>query len=723
MGNSMTQSSSQKIHLLQILTICSILFTLLALIVHIINQKLEFQATSFYSSPQITIIVLIIFFFEAFSLGFSYTKQREKILTAIEKALQHLSRLKALNLIIFALNNSAFGFIILGNYGGFAEDISMRIFLVWILTLCNNLLLMAYNRTRYIKLLESWQGCFATSLIFAGFCYKVAFFFQTISAYPFTLTWSETSRYYYASLFFAKRIYGVTITPTVLHPSRYLMQAFPFLLPNSPLWLHRAWQVFLYLGTTFLTGWILVRRLSSAFNLRERLTILWISIFIFLGPVYYHLLVPVLVILLGFNHPSLQNKKIRTLVSLASVLTASAWAGISRLNWFPVPGLLASTLFILETPVTDRENQRTLNHPKSSLQKIFRYILSPILFTMLGIATAFISQTIYIYITGNQLNQFTSSLSSDLLWHRLLPNPTYPPGIFPATILVSLPLIIIAFSKLKQYSYEYPYSKRYHPIRYLGVLAILGVLFMGGLVVSVKIGGGSNLHNLDAYLITLLIVTIYFFYDKPIPEFRQAEIASSSKTSSTLMKRILKPDHALQNNTRTIWGIFLRLGIAGAIIIPIIFTLSTGNPATALPDPGEIKKSMETIREFSNYAVQNGGEVLFISNRHLIPFHYIDQIPLISDYERVFLMEMAMAKNEQYLNQFHQDIKNHRFALIISEPLTKNLKDYDLAFGAENNAWIEQITKYILCYYKPHKTFRPTQIQILIPNTQMEGCP
>ena len=34
--------------------------------------------------------------------------------------------------------------------------------------------------------------------------------------------------------------------------------------------------------------------------------------------------------------------------NLVLVLVASLWAGISRVNWLPVPGMLAAALYLLE---------------------------------------------------------------------------------------------------------------------------------------------------------------------------------------------------------------------------------------------------------------------------------------------------------------------------------------------------------------------------------------
>jgi len=61
----------------------------------------------------------------------------------------------------------------------------------------------------------------------------------------------------------------------------------------------------------------------------------------------------------------------------------------------------------------------------------------------------------------------------------------------PGALLVLIPLLLLGLSKLKgQWSF-------YHPIRLLGIGSILFILFAGGVVVSVKIGGGSNLHPIE----------------------------------------------------------------------------------------------------------------------------------------------------------------------------------------------------------------------------------
>jgi hypothetical protein len=68
-------------------------------------------------------------------------------------------------------------------------------------------------------------------------------------------------------------------------------------------------------------------------------------------------------------------------------------------------------------------------------------------------------------------------------------------------------------------------------------------------------------------------------------------------------------------------------------------------------------------------------------------------------------------------------LENHRFALIVTEPLFNQIKDPKSAFGAENNAWVTEVSNYILCYYRPAKTLKETRIQILLPRPDVKSCP
>jgi hypothetical protein len=524
-----------------------------------------------------------------------------------------------------------------------------------------------------------------------GLVYKAACFLPDVSSYPFSLSWSEASRYYYASLYLSEKMYGLPSALSILHPSRYLLQAAPFLITDSPLWLHRAWQVLLWMVTSGLTGWLVARRAARSQNRLVRLALAMGAIlFLFQGPVYYHLLVMVILVLWGFNrqHPW------RT---LAVVLLASLWAGISRVNWLPVPGMLAAAMYFLEAPYRSNDFSRyNINKRlKSLLHGYAGYLLPPAAWTILGSLAGWGSQQAYQAVSGNPAAYFGSSFSSDLLWYRLLPNPTYPLGILPSALLVSLPGLGLMALRL------IPTWRSYHPLRLLGLGAILGVLFAGGVVVSVKIGGGSNLHNLDAYLALLLVIGSYVWF------------GFSMEAGSATQE--------IRDKGKGKWGTRMGPWLVGiAAAVPLIFALSAGG-IWPQRDEQAAATDLATLRQAAQQAVMNGGKVLLINQRHLITFGELPGVPLEADYELVFLMEMAMAGNPDYLDAFHADLQSHRFDLIISEPLTVQYQGSARSFGEENDAWVSQVSAPVLCHYQPYAALQTAGVVLYVPTP--DTCP
>ena len=102
--------------------------------------------------------------------------------------------------------------------------------------------------------------------------------------------------------------------------------------------------------------------------------------------------------------------------------------------------------------------------------------------------------------------------------------------------------------------------------------------------------------------------------------------------------------------------------------------------------------------------------------RHLLTFDMLDA-PLIHDYEKLFLMEMAISHNDPYLLRFHKEIDRQQFALIITDPLFNNIKEDDEdSLAAENNDWVRQVSRPILCAYETVAVFNEVSIQVLEPN-------
>ena len=562
--------------------------------------------------------------------------------------------------IAFGVSFIVFPWLVMGPLGHFLENPAVRL-LVFAGISSGSAALLRKARQE-----TSWGVGLLWSVICGAVVYQAASFLRDLSTSPFSLGWSEASRYYYASLFFARRIYGMNLPPSVLHPTRYLMQAVPFLLPVSPLWLHRLWQVLLWLGFTLGTAFLLARRLKLVKwqPIPWMVFVLWAFLFLFQGPVYYHLTIMVMMVLAGYDRRS-------PLRSWLVILLASAWAGVSRVNWVPVPGMLAAAIYFLEEQVDGKA--------------LWRYLLPPAAWTVIGSGLALFVQQVYIIGSGNPPDQFQSSLSSDLLWYRLLPNRTFPLGILPAILLVSMPLGLVILERL------WTLRGRLHWIRILALLGILIVLLSGGLLVSVKIGGGSNLHNLDAYLALLLVIGSGFY-------FGQFHLEDGELAQETSLGRLP--------------------GLVGlAVLVPVYFSITAGGPLV-FHDSGADQQALQTLNQLVQSAVQNGGEVLFISQRQLLTFHILQDVPLVPEDEQVFLMEMVMSRNQPYLQAFHQDIENHRFALIISDPLVVQYQGRWHSFGEENDIFVSSVSEPVLCDYEPIANLKEVNVQVLAPKAK-----
>lgn len=518
-------------------------------------------------------------------------------------------------------------------------------------------------QTLGLKLLtgKDWHILFVAAVLTQGVIYQTYGHLTIVSAYPFSIGYSEAGRHYYASLFFAKSIYGVQPALPFLHPTRYFLMSLPFLVESLPLWVHRLWQSLLWIGLTAASSALLIRRLQFR-GWKFFLFTAWAFLFFFQGAVYYHLHICVILILAGVS----VNRPWRSLIF---VILASVWAGASRVNWFPVPAMLAIAIYLLETPLEG---------------KGWRYWLTPFLWGAAGVASAAASQFAYIAISGNSdARSFGSSFTSDLIWSRLLPNETFPLGILLGIALVSAPLIFALAQTLRG-----KFSSL-HPLRWAALIAMLAVLFLGGMVVSVKIGGGADLHNMDAFLVMLALAVTAFIGGRVAGE-REAN---------------------------PVWGAIPVWVVVAAAIVPLGF---------ALPQVGFFQSYDSNLVEADMLRLQTStknisGEILFVTERQLLIFDDMENIPLVPEYEQMELMEMAMSGNREYLENFYADLQSHRFAILIAEEQKFTLQKQG-AFLEENNAWVRFVGTPILCAYKPVATLSSTNIQIFIPRETNPEC-
>jgi hypothetical protein len=594
-------------------------------------------------------------------LALTFTPRGESVLNWLEFA-DRLPALRRVAIFVFLITLVILPAIILHPYYGDLLHGQKTIRLLMAL-------IISYLGTQALKIAFpciTWFFAFSTAIIFQVAVYNIALYLPDISFYPFSMGWSETSRFYYPSLFMAKSIYGQAYPWPILHPSLHLALVPPYWF-NAPLWFHRFWQVVVRFLLVGLIAPALLYRLKINNKALNWTVGAWIFVYLFALPLYLHLAVPVFIMLWGFSAKDDRR-------TWGALILAAIWSGLSRLNWYPMPGILALALYLLETPYAKRG---------------WRYLIKPALFFVIGTMLAFGAQRIYIALSGiPNASNFYTSLASNLLWYRLWPNEAYPLGVFFGILIFSMPLwLVIGLGVWKRHA-------EWHPLR----LALLGltmlVLFVGGIFVSMKIGGGTDLHNLDAYVVFLLIVSAYIFFNRHTPE--------NGRPSSLVVFPWLM-------------AVFL-------IALPIWFALP-GSSGFWKYDAAEAQSTLAALQQKVNSVNAQGGEILFITQRQLISMHILTGVKLVPEYEREELMEMAMANNEIYLNTFDADLKRHRFAAIVVDELQTNMVDDQEAMNAENNAWTRYVAKRILCSYQLETLFAADRIAVYVPQEGAPHCP
>ena len=512
-----------------------------------------------------------------------------------------------------------------------------------------------------------WFAALIGMILSQSTLHLLLIYWPRVTDYPFAMGWSETSRFFHPSFFLSELVYGQRYPWPIQNPSLHLLLSPPYLF-DAPLWFHRFWQVALRYILVGAVVPVLLKRLSLQGRGARWLVGLGMFLFLFMGPVYFHLTIPVIIVLLGFSHQDDRKTWI-------AVLLASIWCGWSRVNWYPMPGIIAGIMYLMEVPVRGKT--------------VWQYLLKPALWFIVGTLVAFLSQRVYIALSGITDDRlFYTSFISDLLWYRLWPNSSFSLGILPAIIWVSLPAWFAIYIILRSHKADW------HPIRLIFIFAALLAIFLGGIIVSLKIGGGANLHNMDAYLILLLIVTTYLIFAHYRRE--NGELAQSTPLHWLLVLALLYSPVST----------FLQFGVS----FPSYATART-------------QEVLASLQEYVDTVNGQGGEILFITQRHLISMDMLHQVTLVYEYEREDLMEMAMSNNQPYLEQFRKDMDSQRFALIVVDPLNYNLLTRRKSFSEENNAWVRRAMKPILCNYRVEAMFPADDIALYVPQEGQRQCP
>lgn len=489
--------------------------------------------------------------------------------------------------------------------------------------------------------------------------------------YPFSLGWSEGNRLYDYSLIFGQSLYeyeGEIVNP-YKSPGRYALWGVLYLLPELPIWVHRLWNILLRTIPPLILGWLLMRKMRADAHVRAMLTA-WVALFfIVLAPVHPPIMiVAILTFWLLFDPSPLRRGMLLT--------AASLYAGLSRWTWLAAPGAWGALIDLL------------MYYPNRK-GSWFTRLAPTVVLAALGILPGLLInlRSLFSYSTSGGI-----TFEQPLLWYRLLPNPTYAPGILLSAALTTGPLLVLLGWWICSRRWQLDWLQK------LAIGSVLTVFLAGGLIVSAKIGGGGDLHNLDMYLVSLILTV-------------------GLGICALATRGELQPAS---------WPIWVQATLGGYLLL-LAYMFTPMHPRAAampveLPKPQEVESALTTIREEVALAAQTG-EVLFMDQRQLLTFGYVDAIPFVPEYEKKYMMDQAMAGNSDFFRAYYEDLAAGRFSLIVTEPLKINyIAEAGGTFPEENDAWVYWVSEPTLCFYEPLVTLKDVNVQLLAPREDALDC-
>ncbi len=495
------------------------------------------------------------------------------------------------------------------------------------------------------------------AIAFAGLGVYVFSQAPYITNFPFPVTWSESGRIFNAYQIYAGLLTGQHLPWPWLDPGRSILDGLVLLLPLKQIWLYRFWVVFLFTFFAFITSFFVVRKAIACSPLHKAtsnkgftwLLVLWGMLFLLQAPVYYHVLLGVFAIIWAYD----AKKTVRV---LALVILGSAWEGLCRVNWFLMPAFVAILLYVLNESYAGKG--------------LWEYMRWPLGYLAAGGVASFLTYFIFIKVSGYVIPFLDPRMHYAYFLYKLWPNAGFI-GLIPGIVLISILLSGVVLYAI------WKHRNHIHWLRVLTIVGILAVFFAGSTFVSIRAGGGYDLHNYDSFLLLLFICGCFLGLDAVVLD------------RTVPLERIPLTNFA---------------ALLGLIIIPVFFLYHPFQPVS----PAKIDQSSAAIQQVGSIIELRGqGDqpVLFIDDRQLLIYRMIPQVQMFVPYDKIELMEMAMARNTEYSKKFATDIKDQKFSLIISEVLQPWPKPFDKANiirdWYENNVWVEVVSTPILAYYNP----------------------
>lgn len=549
----------------------------------------------------------------------------------------------------------------------------------------------------------NWPS-FLVALLLTSSAFSIAAALINVSDYPFSLGWSEGNRMWDYSMMFGRHLYDYPPDQDVyvlLDIGRQFIGGLPFVFPGISIQAERFW-----IGLTTVIPYLLLGFAAFRSDFKDKrlwvLLALWTFIFLKQGPIHPPLVIFAFVVALLWRSP--------LWLGIPLIFATGYIAEESRFTWLFAPGIW---IVMLEFSGARLENGRL---QKSTWWRAAILGLSGALGGYFGPAIVNWARAL---ITGSEpaslaggaisVSSVTSSVSvQPLLWYRLFPNATYGVGILLALLIAIAPTVAILFYLSATRKWV---SNTWQKLAI--VLPSLAFLVVG-LVVSTKIGGGGDLHNLDMFLIGLFFTAVIAWENGGRQWLSQIDV-SPLWVKGTLVLLLVLPGIQPLSALRS-------FRFAEDLTRLVTLTdVSDGKFLELLPPQDEVDDILQTIRQEVNVRKMQG-EVLFLDQRQLLTFGYIEDVPFVHEYEKKILMNAAMGADASYFAPFYADLEARRFSLIISEPLRAPVKDSNYQFGEENNAWVEWVVEPVLCYYEQIERFRSVQIQLLVPRQGEVDC-
>ena len=532
--------------------------------------------------------------------------------------------------------------------------------------------LVAWLAAKSLQKPLEWKSSLVALILFAVL-FLFMYSFRSVVDYPFGQYWSEGNRFYDYSVLYGRHLYDYPADRPLeafIDIGRQSLWGLPFLFADINIWQMRFWYEFVFTVPYIFLGWVMLwpkrEEVKFAFFFG-----LWTLLFLNQGPIYTPLVLAAILVAATRRSPTW----------LALILTAVAayYARITRFTWVFAPAIWAALLAFIETSprFTKTVRERWLRAILLGSGGVFGGYILPKLFET-G------SQVVNVQEASVELS-FSGIMDmisrQPLLWNRLWPNETYTPGIVLGLLMAAGPLLALLFYFIITKKWKLDTWQK------LAIFGSLSAFLVVGLVISVKIGGGSNLHNLDMFLIGLLFVAV---------------LALDAGARDWLL-----------NEASPWWAKAL---VLVAILLPVAGTMLSVKPLE-YSEPQKVEEALQAARDVVENAKETG-EVLFIDHRQLLTFGYIQDVPLVSEYEKKLLMDTALAEDAAYFDQFYVDLASHRYSLILTEPLYLDFQGDAYNFGNENDAWVKWVSRPVLCYYEPVVFYPEVGLMILEPKAK-----